>query len=491
MLFVIGMFFCGQLLLFEKETVMLFCSLLFLFRFLPAVLVIYFITPKKFKNLVLFISSLIFYAWGEPVYVVLMLFSTVVDYVSGRMVGFYQDKDQRGKAKLWVAISMVINLALLGFFKYGDFVVNNINHIFGTSIQALNLGLPIGISFYTFQTMSYTIDVYRKEAEVQKNIISFGTYVTLFPQLIAGPIVRFQTIAKQLNERVHTLKQCSYGITRFMTGLGKKVLLANNIGLVWSEISKYEAGELSMLTAWIGIIAFAFQLYFDFSGYSDMAIGLGEIFGFRFLENFNYPYMSKSITEFWRRWHISLGTWFREYVYIPLGGNRKGITRQIINIFIVWFLTGLWHGASWSFVIWGVYFGIFLVLEKVFLLKVLDKIPRVFSRIYTLIVVLISWAIFIYDDIAIGTDYLKTMFGMGQAGIVDNTALYILLSNIVLFIVLLIGSTNLPSRMTLAILGNRKTLYTVFQTSFIIVVFIWSVSYLVESSFNPFLYFRF
>ncbi len=492
---------------------MVFSSLLFLFRFLAIVLPLYFIVPNRMRNLVLFLASLVFYAWGEPVYVVLMLFSTVVDYTSGRMVARNLERGNRGKARIFVAISMVVNLSLLGFFKYGDFIIENINAVFGTRIGAMNLGLPIGISFYTFQTMSYTVDVYRGDAKVQKNIISFGAYVALFPQLIAGPIVRFQTIAEQLNHRIHTMAQTSYGITRFMTGLGKKVLLANNIGLVWTEISAIAPENLSMLTAWIGIIAFSLQLYFDFSGYSDMAIGLGEIFGFHFLENFNYPYMSRSITEFWRRWHISLGTWFREYVYIPLGGNRKGKGRQIFNLAVVWFLTGLWHGASWNFVIWGLYFCVLLILEKLFLLKVLERIPAVFGHIYTLFLVVISWAIFSYNDMTDGAAYIKTMFGMGTGGLTDERGLYLLMSNAVLFVILIVAATNLPSKLIgrlfapetenpdraaaveagTGVYGERKyqVVYTILQSVFIVGIFLWATAYLVDSSFNPFLYFRF
>jgi alginate O-acetyltransferase complex protein AlgI len=471
------------------------------------------VVPRSLKNLVLFLASLVFYAWGEPVYVVLMLFSTLVDYTCGRLVSRFIEREDKKHAKIFVGVSMCINLALLGFFKYGDFIIGNINSLLKTAIPAMNLGLPIGISFYTFQTMSYTVDVYRKDAKVQKNIISFGAYVALFPQLIAGPIVRFQTIAEQLNHRVHTLAQTSYGITRFMTGLGKKVLLANNIGMVWTEIAAYAPERLSTVTAWIGVLAFSLQLYFDFSGYSDMAIGLGEIFGFHFLENFNYPYMSKSITEFWRRWHISLGTWFREYVYIPLGGNRKGKVRQLFNIAVVWFLTGLWHGAAWNFVLWGLYFCVFLMLEKTFFLKVLNKIPAIIGHVYTLIVVAISWAIFSSGDMAYSKDYFKAMFGMGSGGLIDDRGLYLLTSNAVLLVILLIAATNLPSyvvnrvfkpltegvnRQVAVVEGTgvygmrkRQVLYTILQCVFIVGIFVWSVAYLVDSSFNPFLYFRF
>ena len=320
---------------------MVFSSILFLFRFLPIMLVLYFVSPKKLRNLMLFIGSLIFYAWGEPVYVVLMLFSTVVDYTHGMLVEKFKNQNKDTKAKLVVASSMIINLALLCVFKYADFVVININNIFDLNIKLLNLPLPIGISFYTFQTMSYTVDVYRGQAKAQKNIITFGSYVALFPQLIAGPIVQYKTVAKQLNERHESFDRFSYGIERFVTGLGKKVLFANNIGMLFDMISAMSVTELPVLTAWLGALAFTFQIYFDFSGYSDMAIGLGHMFGFKFLENFEHPYESRSITEFWRRWHISLGTWFREYVYIPLGGNRSGKFKQIRNIIIVWALTGI------------------------------------------------------------------------------------------------------------------------------------------------------
>lgn len=327
---------------------MVFSSILFLFFFLPLVLIIYFLFPKKYRNLILFLSSLFFYSWGEPKYIWIMLFSTVLDYSCGRGIHYNRINNSLKGAKLWLIVSVTVNLSLLGFFKYSDFIISNINKLFSLNIPMLGLLLPIGISFYTFQTMSYTIDLYRGETTVQKNIISFGTYVTLFPQLIAGPIVRYETIAEEIDNRVESYDMFSEGIKRFIIGLGKKLLLANNIGLLWNNIS-CGIYSMSIFTAWIGIIAFGLQIYFDFSGYSDMAIGLGKIFGFSFLENFNYPYISKSITEFWRRWHISLGTWFREYVYIPLGGNRKGLPIQIRNILMVWILTGIWHGASWNF----------------------------------------------------------------------------------------------------------------------------------------------
>ena len=341
---------------------MVFSSLTFLLWFLPCVLLVYFLAPKKAKNAILFAFSLLFYAWGEPVYVGLMIFSTVLDYTCGRAVEKFRGTP---KAKLGLMVSVIVNLSLLCLFKYTDFLIGTVNGVFGCSIPLLNLPLPIGISFYTFQTMSYTIDVYRGDAKAQQNIITFGAYVSLFPQLIAGPIVRYQTIADQLDGRTHSVDKFGEGVKRFVCGLGKKVLLANNIGLLWSTVSA--SGDLTVVSAWLGIIAYGFQIYFDFSGYSDMAIGLGKMFGFDFLENFDHPYCSKSVTEFWRRWHISMGTWFRDYVYIPLGGNRKGFAVQLRNIAIVWLLTGFWHGASWNYVLWGVFYGLLLIGEKFFL----------------------------------------------------------------------------------------------------------------------------
>lgn len=475
---------------------MVFSSLLFLFRFLPIVLLLYFIAPGKLKNLVLFLMSLIFYAWGEPIYVVLMLFSTVVDYTHGLLVQHFKDQGKMKRARMVVASSVVINLALLCFFKYSDFLINNLNHLFGLEIANLNLGLPIGISFYTFQTMSYTIDVYRGDARVQKNIISFGAYVALFPQLIAGPIVQYKTVDEQMNHRRVTWEGFAYGVQRFVIGLGKKVLLANNIGLLWDHIKALSSGngELSVLTAWIGALAFAFQIYFDFSGYSDMAIGLGAMFGFRFNENFNYPYESRSITEFWRRWHISLGTWFKEYVYIPLGGNRCGKARQIRNILFVWALTGIWHGASWNFMMWGIYFGVLLVVEKLWLLKFLEKLPGWVQNVYTMFLVLISWMIFAFDSMKEGAAYIGRMFGMAVSGIIDEKALYILGSYGMILIILMIGCTELPKKLTEILIGKwgRESVVTAVVSNVLLAaILILSVAFIVDASYNPFLYFRF
>ncbi len=458
---------------------MVFSSLLFLFRFLPCVLVIYFIAPGCFKNtwknLVLFLASLVFYAWGEPVYIVLMLFSTVVDYINGGLAGYFINRNKKNAAKFFVFLSVFINLSLLGVFKYA-----------GTG-----LALPIGISFYTFQTMSYTIDIYRGEAKPEKNIINFGAYVAMFPQLIAGPVVRFKDISVLLRERSTSLDKLSYGVTRFTTGLGKKVILANQAGEIFKTVTASQAGNLTTLSAWFGILMFSFQIYFDFSGYSDMAIGLMAIFGFRIPENFNYPYMSKSITEFWRRWHISLGTWFKEYVYIPLGGSRRGMARTFLNIFIVWFLTGLWHGASLNFIAWGMYFCFFLLIEKLGFLKILGRIPAVLSHIYAMIVVYGGWLLFAWEDITQHRVFLKAMAGMAEAGLSSNAAMYLFVSNVVLLIVLIIGSTDIPARAGAWICNKNEICKGLLQAVFVSVVFIISVSYLVNGTYNPFLYFRF
>ena len=471
---------------------MVFSSLLFLFRYLPFVLVLYFICPKKLRNLLLFVVSLIFYAWGEPIYVVLMIFSTLVDYTHGLLVAHYKAAGNTRAAKLVVASSMIINLALLGFFKYYDFLAGTVNSLIGTTLPLTGVALPIGISFYTFQTMSYTIDVYRGDAEPQKNIISFGAYVALFPQLIAGPIVAYKTVADQLNCRHEDTDKFAYGIKRFTAGLGKKVLLANSAGVIWDTIKVMDMSSLPVLTAWIGILAYTFQIYFDFSGYSDMAIGLGNMLGFRFLENFDYPYMSKSITEFWRRWHISLGSWFRDYVYIPLGGNRKGLAKQIRNICIVWLLTGLWHGANWTFVLWGAYFGVLLIIEKMFLLKALKKAPAIVGHIYTMFFVIISWVIFALDDMKSVIGYIGAMFGTGGA-LYDKTSLYLLSTNIILLVILALASTDIPAKLGNSLVDRlgEKPLSAVVQNVVFAAVILISTAYLVDATYNPFLYFRF
>ncbi len=444
---------------------MVFSSLLFLFRFLPLTLALYFIVPRKAKNVVLFLVSLIFYAWGEPVYIVLMLFSTWVDYIHGRLVDFFKNRGEMGKARAAVASSMVINLSLLSIFKYTGL-----------------FPLPIGISFYTFQTMSYTIDIYRGDAKVQKNLLSFGAYVSMFPQLIAGPIVQYKQVAKELQDRRETVGNFAEGIRLFLTGLGKKVLYANNIGLLWETISSMPAKELSFVMAWLGIIAYALQIYFDFSGYSDMAQGLGCMFGFRFPDNFHYPYRSKSITEFWRRWHITLGTWFREYVYIPLGGNRRGLAIQIRNIFIVWLLTGIWHGAGLNFLFWGVYYGVLLIIEKCFLLKYLSKTPKWVGHLYTMTAVLFGWVLFAFDQWERGFAYLGAMLFLNHAGFCGREALYLILQNGVLLLLMIPASVGLWE-------GFQKKLRNCW--GYYLFLFLLVVAYLVDSSYNPFLYFRF
>jgi alginate O-acetyltransferase complex protein AlgI len=377
--------------------------------FLPFVLTLYYITPRRFRNLTLFIVDLVFYAWGEPWLVILMLFSILLNYTSGILIGINREK--KGLARFIFILSVILNLGLLGFFKYAGFIGETLNMVMPfLNIPILEIALPIGISFYTFQTMSYTIDVYKNTVKVQKNIITFGTYVSLFPQLIAGPIVRYEDVAEQLMHRKETLQGFTDGVKLFLIGLSKKVLLANEMGNLWDAVR--ESGTQSgALGSWVGIIAYTFQIYFDFCGYSEMAIGLGKMFGFDFLKNFDYPYISKSITEFWRRWHISLGTWFREYVYIPLGGNRKGLYRQIINIAVVWFLTGLWHGASWNFILWGLYFGVLLMIEKLFMLKVLKKAPAIISHIYSIIIILFGWVLFYFENINEMGIFLARMFG--------------------------------------------------------------------------------
>lgn len=463
---------------------MVFSSLLFMSLFLPISLLTYYIVPQKFRNLVLFVVSLIFYAWGEPIYVLIMIFSTIVDYSHGLLLEKYDDNEKM--RKLILLSSCVINLGLLCFFKYSDFLITNINSLLGTSIKTLKLALPIGISFYTFQTMSYTIDVYRRQCKVQHNIINFGAYVSMFPQLIAGPIVRYVDVAEKLDERYVDTDEIADGIYLFTIGLGKKILLANAIGSLWDSVYvMFLGGEISILSAWLGIVAYAMQIYFDFSGYSDMAIGLGHMMGFTFPPNFDHPYLSRSITEFWRRWHISLGTWFKEYVYIPLGGNRRGQLMWLRNLFIVWFLTGLWHGAAWNFIGWGLYFGVILCIEKLFLLKILKKLPSVVSWAYTFFLVLISWCFFSTASFGESIAYISNLF---SGTLVDNKSLYLLSNYGVLFVVIFFA--NFP---VIDIIEKKLSpkAYALFKIIFIILVLIICLAYIVTSGYNPFLYFRF
>ncbi|MEF2812026.1 MAG: MBOAT family O-acyltransferase [Oscillospiraceae bacterium] len=466
---------------------MVFSSTIFLCVYLPLVLLGYYICPKKGRNLFLLIVSLVFYAWGEPKYVFLMIFSILVNYIFGRLMD--KNRGRQKRMKLLLVLSVVIDLGLLSVFKYTDFVITNINAIFGSSFDLLNIALPIGISFYTFQAMSYTIDVYRDDVRVQKNLIDFGMYITMFPQLIAGPIVRYADVQDQLADRSVTTADFSEGVMRFVVGLGKKVLLANQMGAVWSDIYAL-GGDVSALMAWTGAIAYTFQIYFDFSGYSDMAIGLGRMFGFKFPENFRYPYQSVSITDFWRRWHITLSTWFKEYLYIPLGGNRRGLARQALNLLIVWSLTGFWHGAGWNFVMWGLYYFVILFIEKLFLLKALDKLPKFFRHVYALLLIIIGWVIFASDDVSVLLPYLGSMFGAN--GAIGGMDVYTLLTKAVLLIICCIASTELPKKLFLSAAGamNEKAAFTL-KSVLMIALLALSMILLIGDSYNPFLYFRF
>lgn len=466
---------------------MVFSSTIFLCVYLPLVLLGYYICPKKGRNLFLLIASLVFYAWGEPKYVFLMIFSILVNYIFGRLMDKHRENKKR--MKLMLVLSVVIDIGLLSVFKYTDFIITNVNAIFGANFDLLNIALPIGISFYTFQAMSYTIDVYRNDVRVQKNLIDFGMYITMFPQLIAGPIVRYADVQDQLAERSVTTADFSEGIMRFVVGLGKKVLLANQMGAVWSDIYAL-GGDVSALMAWTGAIAYTFQIYFDFSGYSDMAIGLGRMFGFKFPENFRYPYQSVSITDFWRRWHITLSTWFKEYLYIPLGGNRRGLARQALNLLIVWSLTGFWHGAGWNFVMWGLYYFVILFIEKLFLLKALDKLPKFFRHVYALVLIIIGWVIFASDDVSVLLPYLGSMFGAN--GAIGGMDVYTLLTKAVLLIICCIASTELPKKLFLSAAGamNEKAAFTL-KSVLMIALLALSMILLIGDSYNPFLYFRF
>ncbi len=466
---------------------MVFSSVPFLFYFFPAVMIGYFLCPRRMRNGLLFVVSLVFYAWGEPVYVVLMLFSALVDYSHGLLL---ERLDQRPTARRWVlASSCIINLGLLGFFKYTDFLIGSLNAALGLSLPLINLPLPIGISFYTFQTMSYTIDVYWRKCPAQHNFISFGCYVAMFPQLIAGPIVRYITVAQELDNRRETREGVVRGMMDFTLGLAKKVLLANNIGALWELVKAQPIASLPALTAWLGMLAFAFQIFFDFAGYSQMAIGLGRMFGFTFPENFRYPYIATSVTDFWRRWHITLSTWFREYLYIPLGGNRCGRAKQIRNLMIVWAATGIWHGASWNFLVWGLYFGVILILEKFLLGPLLERLPRWVSWGYTMLAVVIGWCFFSFDALGDGALYLTRLVGLG--GGADRFSLYALTSYWPLLLLLALCSTPLPARLCAWLKARLPRLYPWLALAACLAGLLICLGYVVDSSYNPFLYFRF
>lgn len=469
---------------------MLFSSITFLFLFLPTVMAVYYIVPGRGKNIVLLIASLFFYAWGEPVYVVLMILSILFNYFCGRDI--QANGEDAGKAKLSLAFAVTVNILILGFFKYYGFILDTVNSLLPSDIPYRELPLPVGISFYTFQAISYLVDIYRKKAEPQKNILYFALYISMFPQLIAGPIVRYVDIEAQLRNRKISIRRLGQGAVFFIIGLAKKVVIANTAGSVFDQISGVPASSLSMLTAWVGVFSYAFQIYFDFSGYSDMAVGLGKMFGFEFKKNFDYPYISKSITEFWRRWHISLSTWFREYVYIPLGGNRCSVSRNIFNLMVVWALTGMWHGAAWNFIAWGVYYGVILVMEKYIWGDSLERLPGVVRHIYTIILVLAGWVFFFSPSLGYSLRYLAAMVG-GGAGIVDSEGAFLLFTHWLLFLLAVLGSSSFGLRLFNAVprlLRNEKA-KAVTAAVIYMSVFVIAVAFLVTDTFNPFLYFRF
>ena len=463
---------------------MLFTSISFLYYFLPIVLIVYFVVPKKAKNFVLFIASMAFYFYGEPKYIFLMLAEILIAYVGAILIDKY-------KKKSILAVTLAIHIGLLVFFKYTDFLIANINNIFGAKIDLLQLALPIGISFYTFQIISYEVDVFRGTVKAQKNLINLATYVSLFPQLIAGPIVRYETIEDELSNRKHSFENFAYGTRRFVIGLAKKVLIANMLGEFCNKFSA--TSEKSVVLYWLFAISYMLQIYFDFSAYSDMAIGLGRIFGFHFLENFNYPYISKSITEFWRRWHISLGSWFRDYVYIPLGGSRKGKLILVRNLIIVWLLTGIWHGASWNFVIWGLMFGILLIIEKLWLGKYIEKLPSIFKKLYVLFIVMISFIIFNASTMKEAFANIAGLFGANSTGMIDDYTRYYLKSYLVTLIIAIIGATPLMKNIAEKLKKNTvmSKIINVLEPLAMVGILIIVTSYLVDNSYNPFLYFRF
>lgn len=468
---------------------MLFSSIVFLFTFLPAVMILYYLLPVRFRNVILLLASLVFYAWGEPVYLFLMLLSILFNYFSGLDIA--RNLQDKRAAKRSLVFNLIINLAVLGFFKYEGFVLDTLNGILPVHISYHALPLPIGISFYTFQILSYIIDVYRGNVKVQTNLPNFALYVTMFPQLIAGPIVQYADVDEQLASRKVSWTKFGEGSMYFIRGLAKKVLLANTSGMIFTEVSGLAKGNIAVMTAWLGAFAYMFQIYFDFSGYSDMAIGLGKMFGFEFNMNFNYPYVSKSITEFWRRWHISLSSWFRDYVYIPLGGNRVSKIKHIRNLLIVWFLTGLWHGAAWNFVAWGLYYGVILIIEKYFLSPVLDRLPDVVRHIYSIVLIVIGWVLFFSSSFGQAADYIRVMFGAGAHGFADRESMYLLTSNLILWLILIFGSTPLVHFRYEHMLRSKKWNTTIINSVVYAALFIVCIAYLVTETYNPFLYFRF
>ena len=470
---------------------MLFSSITFLFIFLPLTLLLYYLVPFRMKNYVMLAASLIFYAWGEPVYIILMILSIILNYFCGQDI--YEKRDNARAMKMSLMFGVVMSLLILGFFKYYGLLMDTINAILPIDIPYRVLALPIGISFYTFQAMSYLIDVYRKEVKPQENVLYFALYISMFPQLIAGPIVRYIDIEEQLKERSINSTKFGEGAMYFIRGLAKKVVLANTFGSVYEQVAAMQMGSFSTLTAWVGAIAYAFQIYFDFGGYSDMAIGLGKMFGFEFLPNFNYPYIAKSITDFWRRWHISLSTWFREYVYIPLGGNRCTPSRHILNLLIVWMLTGLWHGAQWNFMFWGLYYGVIFILEKYLWGSKIEKLPAAVQHIYAFVLVLFGWVFFFSPTLGYACQYLKVMFGIGAKGIFDKQGFFIIFTNWLLIVIAILASAPRGYKLLKKITGcwQSEEVRTIVTCAVYIAMFLLCIAFLVTETYNPFLYFRF
>ncbi len=467
---------------------MVFSTPVFLFCFLVFTLLVYYLVPRALRNAVLLAASLLFYYWGERTYVLIMLLSTAIDFTHGMMVARCKARGNDRGARLAVTLSIVFNLTLLFFFKYWDFLAASLQAVGLTFLPVLGIHLPIGISFYTFQTMSYTIDVYRGDTRAQRSILNFGTFVTLFPQLIAGPIIKYKDLGDQIDSRTCSTERFASGIQSFLIGMAKKVLIANNLGMLWEQVKATALSDLTVAGAWLGVAAFTVQIYFDFSGYSDMAIGLGRMLGFEFLPNFNYPYVSKSITEFWRRWHISLSTWFREYVYIPLGGNRCSKPRWAFNLLVVWAATGLWHGASWNYLLWGLYFFALLMAEKVFLLKILDRTPALVRHLYTLFFVMVSWAIFSLEDFSHLAGYLRVMFGLGRVPLANGAFVYELTSYLPVLLLSALASTPLGAK------AYRRLPRPAAQAGGAVLILaglVLCTAYLVDGTYNPFLYFRF
>ncbi len=473
---------------------MVFSSAVFLFVFFPLTLILYFMVGRSGdeekdiakKNLILCLASLIFYAWGEPVYIVLMCLSIFFNYHLG--LDMENHRNSSSKMKALLIFGICFNLFMLGFFKYAGFIISNVNSIFGTVVDYEGLPLPVGISFYTFQILSYVVDIYRGQVRAQTKIVNFAAYISMFPQLIAGPIVQYSDIEKQLSQRTVSIDNFYEGIICFIRGLGKKVLFANTIGAVYSDIAAQGLANVSVLTAWLCIICYTLQIYFDFSGYSDMAIGLGKMFGFEFIQNFNFPYKATSITDFWRRWHISLSGWFRDYVYIPLGGNRKGTIRTIFNILIVWSLTGMWHGAAWNFIAWGMFYGVLLIVEKYLLKGILEKIPLIFRYIGTMIVVMIGWVFFSSENITAATEFIGALIGFGNGSFIDSQAMYLFKENIFSVFVMGLSAVGVFDMISTR---EETRVYKALKCCVYLVIFILCIAYLVSETYNPFLYFRF